>query len=217
MNVREFYRNGKKIVAVGRNYRDHCAELGNAVPKTPMLFMKPSTAYLSEGEGPILIPRGCQNMHHEVELGVVIGQKCSDVDEADVMKHVAGYALTLDMTARDWQEQCKSKGVPWEIAKAFDTSLPVSRFIAPEELKDPHSTEIWCKVNGADRQRGNTSDMVFSIPYLLAYISRLFTLEPGDLVLTGTPAGVGQVTEGDKISVGLGEVVSCEFTVKNKV
>jgi len=216
MNVKNFVRHGKKIVAVGRNYRDHCAELNNPVPKVPMLFMKPSTAYLEENSGPIVIPVDCANMHHEVELGVVVGRRCQAVAAGDAMAHVAGYALALDMTARDLQEQCKSKGTPWEIAKCFDTSLPVSRFVTPEELPDPHNVELWCKVNGEERQRGTTADMVFGIAELVSYISHRFTLEEGDLVLTGTPAGVGQVKAGDTITCGLGKVLTFAFTVQER-
>jgi len=216
MTVKNFVKHGRKIVAVGRNYRDHRAELNNPVPKVPMLFMKPTTAYLEENNGPIVIPVDCQDLHHEVELAVVVGRRCRDVAAAAVMEHVAGYALALDMTARDLQEQCKSKGQPWEIAKGFDTSLPISRFISKEELPEPQDVELWCKVNGAQRQRGTTADMVFGIPELLAYISRRFTLEAGDLVLTGTPAGVGQVKAGDLITCGVGDVLSLSFTVAGR-
>lgn len=221
-NIRQFVQNGRKIVAVGRNYRDHCAELNNSVPTTPMLFMKPPSAYLQEGQGPILIPRGCQSLHHEVELAVVIGSVCRDVTEAAVMSHVAGYALTLDMTARDIQEKCKSKGHPWEIAKGFDTSLPVSRFIELQELPDPHAVTLWCQVNGEHRQRGSTDQMVFNIPTLLSFISSTFTLYPGDVVLTGTPAGVGPVTSGDTITCGLDvggdeqTLLKCNFVVAQR-
>ncbi|XP_018013110.1 acylpyruvase FAHD1, mitochondrial-like isoform X1 [Hyalella azteca] len=204
------------IAAKGGHTNDHCAELNNAVPTTPMLFMKPSSAYLTESSGPILIPRGCTDLHHEVELGVVIASECRDVSVDTAMSHVGGYALALDMTARDFQEKCKSKGQPWEIAKGFDTSLPVSRFITKEELPEPHNVVLWCKVNGEDRQRGNTREMVFNIPTLLSYISGIFTLQPGDLVLTGTPAGVGPVKAGDLISCGIADLLQCQFAVAQR-
>lgn len=215
-NFNRFVHWGRNIVAVGRNYRDHCEELGNAVPTKPMLFMKPPSSYLEEGTGPILIPRGCQNCHHEIELGVVIGETCRDVPESDVLRRVAGYALTFDMTARDLQDEAKKKGNPWTLAKCFETALPVSRFIAKEELKDPSSVRIWCKVNEESRQDGNTSDMVFSIPNLVSYISRYFTLHPGDLVLTGTPAGVGPVRPGDTLTGGLGDILTMKFSVEQR-
>lgn len=216
-NFSRFVHWGRNIVAVGRNYRDHCKELGNAVPTKPMLFMKPPSSYLEEGAGSILIPRGCQDFHHEIELGVVIGETCRDVPESEVLGKVAGYALTLDMTARDFQEEAKKKGNPWTLAKCFDTALPVSRFITKEELKDPSNVRIWCKVNGEDRQDGNTSDMVFPIATLVSYISKYFTLHPGDLVLTGTPAGVGAVTAGDTLTAGLGDILTMEFSVAQKI
>ncbi|MCL4134772.1 UNVERIFIED_CONTAM: hypothetical protein GTU68_049825 [Idotea baltica] len=179
--------------------------------------MKPPSSYLIEETGPILIPRGCSELHHEVELGVVIKSKCQDVKEQDAMKHVGGYALTLDMTARDFQNEAKAKGNPWAMAKCFDTALPVSRFIKLEEIKDPSNVNLWCKVNDVDRQKGATSDMVFSISYLISHISKYFTLEAGDLVLTGTPAGVGPVVEGDVISCGIENLVEMKFDVRKKV
>lgn len=178
--------------------------------------MKPPSSYLEEGAGPILLPRGCTNCHHEVELGVVIGSVCRDVEEKDVMSHIAGYALALDMTARDFQDEAKKKGNPWTMAKCFDTALPVSKFLTKQELVDPNNVTLWCKVNDEMRQNGTTSDMVFSIPYLISYISQYFTLNPGDLVLTGTPAGVGSVQPGDVISAGLGDLLTMKFPVAQR-
>ncbi|KAG7159123.1 Acylpyruvase FAHD1-like [Homarus americanus] len=132
------------------------------------------------------------------------------------MSRVAGYALALDMTARDFQEEAKKNGAPWSLAKGFDTALPVSRFLSTEELKDPTAIKMWCKVNEEMRQDGTTTDMVFSIPYLISYISQYFTLHPGDLVLTGTPAGVGPVQPGDVISAGLGDLLTMKFNVAQR-
>jgi len=203
---------GRKVVAVGRNYRDHAAELGNAVPELPLLFLKPASSYITEGS-PIKFPKGCTDLHHEIELGIVIGQKGTDISEGNAMDHVAGYVLALDMTARDFQTAAKKKGYPWDIAKGFDTSCPVSKFIPKESVPDPHNVELWCKVNGVLRQKGNTSDMIFKIPYLISYISQYFTLEPNDVILTGTPAGVGGVNAGDVIQGGLTNHVEFEFKV----
>ncbi|CAL4061894.1 unnamed protein product [Meganyctiphanes norvegica] len=215
-NISKFVQWGRKVVCVGRNYRDHCAELGNAVPTKPMLFMKPASSYLEEDSGPIVVPLGCKDLHHEVELGLVIGSQCKDIKEEDVMSSIAGYALTLDLTARDFQEEAKKKGHPWEMAKCFDTALPVSRFLSKEDISDPQNISLWCKVNGEITQNGNTSDMVFNIPHLVSYISRYFTLQPGDLVLTGTPAGVGPIKEGDIISAGLGDKITMKFNVQHR-
>ncbi|KAK3797607.1 hypothetical protein RRG08_054633 [Elysia crispata] len=183
---------GKKIVCVGRNYREHAAELNNPVPSKPILFLKPTSAYISAGDT-IQIPRGCTDLNHEVELGVVIGAIAKDVSVAEAMNYVAGYALGLDMTARDWQTAAKSKGHPWSVAKGFDTSCPISKFIEKEKIPNPNNLDLWLKVNGEVRQSGNTKDMIFPIEHLISFASQCFTLEPGDLILTGTPAGVSKL------------------------
>jgi len=214
-NFTRFTELGRKIVAVGRNYRDHAAELGNKVPDKPLLFMKPASAYIVQGEA-IEIPKGCSSLHHEIELGIVIGEKGSDIAQSKAMDHVAGYILALDMTARDFQNIAKKEGSPWEMAKSFDTSCPVSPFIPKSSIPDPQNVELWCKVNGALKQRGNTKDMIFTIPYLISYISQYFRLEPYDVILTGTPAGVSAVKAGDSIEGGLGDVVQFNFDVKQR-
>ncbi|KFR11784.1 hypothetical protein N306_08127, partial [Opisthocomus hoazin] len=129
------------------------------------------------------------------------------------MEHVAGYLLCLDMTARDTQEECKKKGLPWTLAKGFGSSCPVSDFVPKEEIPDPHKLKIWLKVNGELRQEGETSSMIFSIPYLISYISEIFTLEEGDLILTGSPKGVGSVQPDDVIEAGITNVLSMRFKV----
>lgn len=210
-----FFDLGRKIVAVGRNYREHAAELGNAVPEKPLLFLKPPSAYIREGSA-IKFPKGCSSLHYEVELGVVIGQRGSDIPEDQAMKYVSGYVLALDMTARDFQSVAKAKGHPWTMAKCFDTSCPVSDFIPKDKITDPHNLELWLDVNNESRQRGTTQDMIFSVPYLISYISEYFTLEPNDVILTGTPAGVGPVVAGDIIKAGIRGVVECTFPVEQK-
>ncbi|XP_037082871.1 acylpyruvase FAHD1, mitochondrial-like isoform X2 [Pollicipes pollicipes] len=194
---------GRKIVAVGRNYKEHAAELGNKMPEKPLLFLKPTSSYLISGN--ILIPPGCSELHHEVELGVVVSSTCRRVSESAAMQHVAGYALALDMTARDFQTEAKAKGHPWTMAKCFDTACPVSAFVPRDRIPDASGLQLWCAVNGETRQSGSTSDMHFSVPFLLSYISRYITLEPGDLVLTGTPAGVGPVRPGDVIEASVSD------------
>uniref|UniRef100_A0A3P9DHQ0 Oxaloacetate tautomerase FAHD1, mitochondrial n=1 Tax=Maylandia zebra TaxID=106582 RepID=A0A3P9DHQ0_9CICH len=168
-NISRFWEWGRKIICVGRNYADHAKELKNAIPKEPVLFLKPPTAYV-----------------REVELGVVIGKGGTAIPQSAAMEHVAGYALCLDMTARDIQDECKSKGLPWTMAKAFNTSCPVSEFIPKERIPDPAKVSLWLKVNNQLRQSGCTSQMIFSVPYLISYISDFITLEEGDLILTGT-------------------------------
>lgn len=211
-NVSRFWEWGRKIICVGRNYADHAKELNNAVPTEPVLFLKPPSAYVREGS-PIVVPPHCSVLHHEVELGVVVGTGGSAIPESAAMEHVAGYALCLDMTARDVQDQCKAKGLPWTRAKAFDTSCPVSDFIPKERLPEPGDVQLWLTVNGQPRQSGSTADMIFSVPFLISYISDFITLEEGDLILTGTPRGVSAVQEGDELRAGIRDVISMTFTV----
>ncbi|GFZ21784.1 fumarylacetoacetate (FAA) hydrolase family [Actinidia rufa] len=186
---------GTKIVAVGRNYAAHAKELGNAVPKEPVLFMKPTSSYLENG-GTIEIPHPLESLDHEVELAVVIGQKARDVPEATAMDYVGGYALALDMTAREIQASAKSAGLPWTIAKGQDTFTPISSM-----------------VDGEIRQKGSTKDMIFGIPYLISHISSIMTLFEGDVILTGTPQGVGPVKAGQRITAGLTNLLDVHFEV----
>jgi len=216
MNLSRFSEVGRKVVAVGRNYADHAKELGNAVPTTkPLLFMKPASSYITAGQK-IEIPVGCSELHHEIELGAIIGKECKRIPESQAMDHIGGYCLALDMTARDFQNEAKAKGHPWTMAKMFDTSLPVSGLIPLDSIPDPGNVNLWCKVNGEHRQAGCTSDMIFSLPFLVSYISQYFTLQEGDLILTGTPAGVGPVRQGDVITGGIPGVVDISFEVTQR-
>ncbi|KAI8142717.1 hypothetical protein BJV82DRAFT_614029 [Fennellomyces sp. T-0311] len=201
MSARNFLSTGKKIVAIGRNFSEHAKELGNAVPKSPFFFLKPTSSYLANG-GTVEIPTGCE-VHHEVELAVVIGKDGRDYQASDAMNYVAGYALAIDMTARNLQTEAKTKGLPWSASKGFDTFTPISEFIPKESIADPSNVDLWLKVNDAFRQNGNTKDMIFGIPMLLSYVSSIMKLEAGDVVLTGTPSGVGPISPGDVITAGL--------------
>jgi len=210
-----FVANGKKIIGIGRNFAEHAKELGNAIPSKPMMFLKPTTSYIVEGQS-IKIPKGCSELHHEVELGVVIGKEGSGIASEAVFSegYVAGYCLALDMTARDFQEEAKKKGHPWSIAKGFDTSCPVSDMLPMSSLPNPHDIELWLKVNTEDRQRGSTRHMIFDIPTLVSAVSDYFTLQRGDVILTGTPSGVGPVKAGDLITAGIGDLVQFQFQVE---
>ncbi|KAF5941605.1 hypothetical protein HYC85_019247 [Camellia sinensis] len=203
---------GTKIVAVGRNYAAHAKELGNAVPKEPVLFMKPTSSYLENG-GTIEIPHPLESLDHEVELAVVISQKARDVSEATAMDYVGGYALALDMTAREIQASAKSAGLPWTKAKGQDTFTPISSVIPRSIVPDPHDLELWLKVDGEIRQKGSTKDMIFKIPYLISHISSIMTLLEGDVILTGTPQGVGPVKAGQKITAGITDLLDVHFDV----
>ncbi|XP_036594427.1 acylpyruvase FAHD1, mitochondrial [Trichosurus vulpecula] len=208
-----FWEWGKNIVCVGRNYADHVKEMKSAVLSEPVIFLKPSTAYAPEGT-PILMPPYSRNLHHELELAVVMGKQTCAVSEAEAMDFVGGYALCLDMTARDVQDECKKKGLPWTLAKSFTSSCPVSKFVPKEKIPDPHKLKLWLKVNGQLRQEGETSDMIFSIPYIISYVSKIITLEEGDIILTGTPKGVGPVQENDEIQAGIDGIVNMSFKVE---
>lgn len=191
-----------KVVCIGRNYLDHIRELNNAIPETPILFMKPATALVGLDE-PIRLPAGQGECHHEVELAVLVGQELCDADAQAARCAVAGYGIALDLTLRDVQNELKKKGHPWEVAKAFDGSCPLSPFLKPGALADPQATELRLWVNGELRQQGSTRLMMVGIFELMAHISTHFTLQPGDVVLTGTPAGVGPLHSGDALVLGL--------------
>lgn len=187
-----------KILGIGRNYVKHVKELGNVIPSTPVIFMKPPSSLITNGQS-IIIPPKCQNLHHEIELGVIIGEKASKIAKKDAMDIIKGYCVALDMTARDFQDDAKSKQLPWAIAKGFDTSCPVGDFIDKSLIKDPQDVNLELEINGEIRQKGKTDCMIFDIPTLLEYTSQFFTLYPGDLILTGTPEGVSQVKSGDTL------------------
>lgn len=204
-----------KIVAVAKNYAKHKVEMGGTPARlaAPAFFLKPASSVVPPGQ-PIVRPAGVLELHHEVELGVVIGAVCSRMPaSADWRAYVGGYVLALDMTARDLQARAKAEGMPWTQAKCYDTFTPMSRLLAPAELPDPHDVELFLAVDGAPRQRGSTSCMLHRIPELLRAISAVMTLQPGDVVLTGTPEGVGPVEPGSVISAGITGVVTAEWPV----
>lgn len=182
-----------KIVCVGRNYVEHARELGNTVPERPLLFLKPPSSLIGDGDA-IVLPQDSARVEHEAEIAIVIARRCRHVSEAEAMKAVGGYAALNDVTARDLQRL----DVQFTRAKGYDTFCPVGpRF----DTDDWRSLEVVCRVNGQERQRGRGSEMVFGIPALIAYISRVMTLEPGDLIATGTPSGVGPLTAGDTVEI----------------
>ena len=194
-----------KIVCLARNYAEHARELGNEIPAAPVLFMKPASSVIGDCDT-VRIPAYSQECHYEVELAVLIGTQASNVPADKALEYVAGYGVAIDMTLRDVQNQLKAKGLPWEIAKGFDTSCPLSDFVPAGSVADPHALNLKLSVNGETRQDGCTSDMITRIPQTVAHISAIFTLEPGDVILTGTPAGVGQVRAGDVMTAEIGTV-----------
>jgi 2-keto-4-pentenoate hydratase/2-oxohepta-3-ene-1,7-dioic acid hydratase in catechol pathway len=183
-----------KIVCVGRNYREHAKELGNEVPKEPLIFLKPPSSVVWDGEA-IVLPTVSSRVEHEGEIGVVVGKTLTRVSEGDAVLGIRAIVAVNDVTARDLQ---KTDG-QWTRAKGFDTFCPLGE--ESSKLPDLDSLTVVTRVNGVERQRGKSSEMVFSIPSLLAYISRIMTLEPGDLVATGTPSGVGPLVPGDIVEI----------------
>lgn len=202
-----------KILCLGRNYPAHAKEMKAETPSTPVVFLKPSTALLYPGEA-IVMPRFSREMHYEVELVVVIGRGGRSISSGNAMAHVGGYAVGLDMTLRDVQSQAKAKGLPWTVAKGFDTSAPLSEAVQCEAVSDPHSLGISLRVNEVLRQSSNTRHMIFRIPDIIAYLSSVFTLEEGDLIFTGTPEGVGPTKPGDVLKAEIESVGSLTVRVQ---
>lgn len=201
-----------KVVCVGRNYAEHAKELNNPIPSSPILFIKPATT-VTPLTDMIALPKGKGETHYEAELAILVGEKltCASVD--DIEGAIAGYGLALDLTLRDLQSELKAKGHPWEIAKSFDGACPLSSFVRPDAIRDASHIEFTLKIDSELRQHGHTNEMITAIAPLLAFISQHFTLMPGDVVLTGTPAGVGMLSSGAKIEVDLESVLHIETTV----
>ncbi len=197
-----------KIVCVGRNYAAHAAEHSAPVPEEPMLFLKPPSALIGPGD-PILIPQGIGQVEYEAELAVIIGRQASRVNQSAALDYVLGYTCANDVSARDLQR----KDNQWGRAKGFDTFCPLGPWIVTD--LDPRNLEVGCRVNGEQRQRARTSEMVFDVPALIAFISRVMTLLPGDVILTGTPSGVGPLTDGDTVEVEIEGVGVLRNPVRN--
>lgn len=187
-----------KLLCIGRNYAAHAAEMNSSVPERPVVFLKPASALVASGQE-IVLPAESRDVHHEVELVAVIGQAGRHIAEPEALSHVAAYAVGLDMTARDLQAEAKKAGLPWSVAKGFDTFAPLGPLAPARAIGDVQDLELQLTVNGEARQRSSTALMLFSVAALVAYCSSIFTLEPGDLLFTGTPAGVGPVREGDSL------------------
>lgn len=186
-----------KVLCIGRNYAAHVREMGSP-EGDPVVFLKPPTALVPSG-GEVVIPRQSEDVHHELELVAVIGTGGRRIPEADALDHVAAYALGLDMTARDLQARAKEGRAPWSVAKGFDTFAPLGDPVAAASVPDPQEVEIALTVNGETRQRGTTAHMIYSVARIVSFLSSVFTLEPGDVVYTGTPEGVGPVRPGDRL------------------
>jgi 5-carboxymethyl-2-hydroxymuconate isomerase len=201
-----------KIVCVGRNYVEHAKELGNDVPEKPVIFLKPTSAIIFSGDK-ILHPTFSTDMHHETELVLLIGKTIKDADEKKAEEAILAYGVGLDMTLRDIQTELKKKGHPWTIAKGFDTSAVLSDFVSKENYNLSLNEEIILYVNNTERQHEKLNKMIFNPVQIVEYISSLMTLEAGDLIFTGTPAGVSKVERGDKLYAEITGIASLECGV----
>jgi 2-keto-4-pentenoate hydratase/2-oxohepta-3-ene-1,7-dioic acid hydratase in catechol pathway len=203
-----------RIFAVGRNYAEHIKELSNEKPDEPVIFTKPDTA-LIRNNSPFYYPSFSNDVHYEVELVLRISKEGKNIGEKFASKYFDAIAVGVDFTARDLQQKAKEKGLPWDIAKGFNGSAPVSdKFIPVGEIKDLKNINFSLKVNGELKQQGNTSFMLFSFDYIISYLSKFFTLRTGDLIFTGTPKGVGPVKVGDVLSASVEDEKLLEFEVK---
>jgi 5-carboxymethyl-2-hydroxymuconate isomerase len=201
-----------KILCIGRNYADHIRELGNETPEAPVIFMKPASSVIGDG-GTIVIPPYSHDCHHEAELALLIGTQGKDIPKERALAHIAGYGVAIDLTLRDVQAELKKKGLPWDIAKGFDTACPLSGFVPADAVGDPQGLQIRLSVNGVMRQDGSTALMIHTVAAIVSHMSSIFTLEPGDVILTGTPAGVGPLKPGDDVVAEIPGVGSLRVTV----
>jgi fumarylpyruvate hydrolase len=204
----------RRIYCVGRNYGAHAREMGHDPDREPpFYFMKPADAVV-DGANVIQYPPRTRDFHHEIELVVAIGQSGSNILSNQSLEHVFGYAVGIDFTRRDLQKEAKKLGRPWDTAKGFDQSAPVSAIHPASDLGHPSSGRIWLAVNGEERQIGDLNELIWDVAESVAELSTLFRLEPGDLIFTGTPAGVGPVQVGDRITGGIEGIDEIAITIK---
>ena len=202
-----------KIICIGRNYLAHVKELDNALPSEPMFFMKPDTALLPAGE-PFPYPAFSKEVHYETELVLRVCKLGRNIPEDSASKYYDAITVGVDFTARDLQSQCKAKGHPWEIAKAFDYSAPMGEFKKIRALQQPDDIAFGMKLNGEWAQQGHSRDMIFSFDKIISHVSRFVTLNEGDCIFTGTPQGVGEVHVGDRLELFLEDEPMFGFCVK---
>ena len=201
-----------KIICIGRNYREHAKELSNPIPKKPVFFMKPDTALLQKNN-PFFYPSFSEDVHYEVELVLRICMNGRHIGENFARNYYDQIGIGIDFT-RDIQAECKQKGLPWEIAKAFDQSAPIGKFLKTKEIADLNTIDFSLKINDEIRQVGNSKDMIFSFDQIISYVSKFVTLREGDYIFTGTPAGVGQTIIDDHFEAFIGDRKLLDFNVK---
>ena len=202
-----------RIYCVGRNYAAHAVEMGHDPDREPPFFFQKNPDNLVPGGGAFPYPPASTDVHHELELVVALGRGGSDIPVASALEHVYGYAVGLDMTRRDLQGEMKKMGRPWEIGKAFEHSAPCSELVPAAEIGHPEHGALWLKVNGELRQQGDLDQLIWKVPEMIACLSALFTLAPGDLIFSGTPSGVGAVRRGDRLHGHIDGVGDLEVTV----
>ncbi len=202
-----------KIICIGRNYAAHIEELKNETPGNPVVFLKPDTALLKNG-ATFYYPDFSKNIHHEAELVLKISKEGKYIQKKFADRYYEEIGFGIDFTARDLQDQCKAKGLPWEIAKAFNGAAPIGDFIPASKFEDLRDIDFQLQINGELRQKGNTSMMLFDFGTIIEYVSQFFTLKKGDLIYTGTPAGVGPVAIGDRLEGFIGTQKMLDFEVK---
>jgi len=191
-----------KIIAIGRNYAEHAKELNNPIPTTPVIFMKPDTAVLKDNK-PFYLPDFSDDVHFELEVVLKICKEGKHIAEKFAANYFDEVGLGIDFTARDIQSRHKEKGLPWELAKSFDNSAPISIFLPKSDYQDLYSLSFELNINGENRQKGNTKDLLFSFEKIISFVSQYITLKKGDLIFTGTPEGVGKINKGDKLEAWL--------------
>ncbi len=202
------------IYGIGQNYAEHARELGGEVPKDPVVFIKPGSALLEDG-GTVLLPDFSENVHHEVELVVVLGRDCSNIKKEDAGEYIAGFAVGIDVTLRDVQSRAKEKGHPWAVAKGFRRSAPISKIIPFSEIGNTnHVFQLELYVNGEQRQFDKTDKMERQADLLVEYLSSVFDLRKGDLIFTGTPKGVSKLNSGDKVKAVLTNYLELNINIK---
>jgi 2-keto-4-pentenoate hydratase/2-oxohepta-3-ene-1,7-dioic acid hydratase in catechol pathway len=202
-----------KIICIGRNYAEHAKELNNPLPSKPVFFLKPDTALLPP-HNPFFYPSFSNDIHYEVELVLKISKNGRSIAEKFAHKYYQEIGVGIDFTARDLQAECKQKGLPWEVAKAFDFSAPVGQFLPKSEFADMNSIDFGLKINDEWRQKGNSKDMIFSFERIISYVSQFVMLRKGDYIFTGTPKGVGPVQINDHFELFIGSHKLLEFNVK---
>lgn len=202
-----------KIICVGRNYCEHAKEMNAPVPENPVVFLKPDTSLIRNNQ-PFFYPNFSKEIHYELEIVLKVNRLGRNIAERFAPRYFSEIALGVDFTARDIQQQCKEQGLPWEISKAFDGSAPISKFVSIDSLNDIGTIDFWLEKNGVEVLRGNSSQMIFNYSRIIAYVSQFFTLKIGDLIFTGTPAGVGPVAIGDRLKGYMNGNLMLDFFVR---